>query len=297
MKRKVNRVGQSTLTVSLPSKWAREHGVNAGDEIDVAEEANCLTISKSLASQKKETTIEVKSKERFLRRFLVTPYVKGYEIIHVKYDDPAVHMLVREAMNRYLLGFEIVEHGKNHCVLKNIAEGIESEFDINQRRYLLQVKGIISNLIEAIERKDLEGVANVLVMDQTIDKLCLFIRRMLNTKGYSDDTKGKSLYYINNLVETVSDYCRYMAEKIKMTGRFPSKNVTEMLKLIEESFDLYYGLFYKFDRDKIVDFKGLNNRIKKRILESFDKKDSDAIFYHYLLSMAELEHNLSEELE
>ena len=35
MKRKVNRVGQNTLTVSLPSKWARKYNIKAGDEIVV----------------------------------------------------------------------------------------------------------------------------------------------------------------------------------------------------------------------------------------------------------------------
>ena len=38
MKRKVNRVGANTLTVSLPSKWAMKYGIKAGDEIEGNEE-------------------------------------------------------------------------------------------------------------------------------------------------------------------------------------------------------------------------------------------------------------------
>ena len=35
MKRKVNLVGQNTLTVSLPTKWARDNGIKKGDEINI----------------------------------------------------------------------------------------------------------------------------------------------------------------------------------------------------------------------------------------------------------------------
>ena len=38
MKRKVNLVGQNTLTVSLPTKWAQEHGIKKGIEVELLED-------------------------------------------------------------------------------------------------------------------------------------------------------------------------------------------------------------------------------------------------------------------
>ena len=46
MKRKVNRVGQNTLTVSLPSKWVKENDVKQGDELEIIEEHNKILLSK-----------------------------------------------------------------------------------------------------------------------------------------------------------------------------------------------------------------------------------------------------------
>ena len=40
MKRKINRVGPNTLTVSLPSKWAKRYGLRKGDEINLEEQTN-----------------------------------------------------------------------------------------------------------------------------------------------------------------------------------------------------------------------------------------------------------------
>ena len=44
MKRKINRVGQNTLTVSLPTKWVKKIGIKQGDELDIFEEGRNLTI-------------------------------------------------------------------------------------------------------------------------------------------------------------------------------------------------------------------------------------------------------------
>ena len=38
MKRKINLVGQNTLTVSLPTKWAKRYNLKKGDEVEVSEE-------------------------------------------------------------------------------------------------------------------------------------------------------------------------------------------------------------------------------------------------------------------
>lgn len=296
MKRKVNRVGPSTLTVSLPSKWAKQLGIKAGDEIEVEERANQLVIGRHKSPLKKEISIHVASPEHFLKRFLVTPYIKGYDSIKVSYDDPRVYSLVFDTMNTLLLGFEVVHHAKNECIIKNIADSIDDEYDNNQRKYFLHIKQVLSHLVEGVEKKDMQEIEHLLLIDATIDRLHLFMRRILNTKGYKDESKGKSLYYMISLLETVSDRCRDIARRIKTTQEFPPSHFVELLKLTEKNIELYYDLFYNFDRMKIIDLKKNNLIIQKKILEQFDQQKQPVAYYHYLLSIAELGHNLSEEM-
>ena len=45
MKRKIVKHGNSTLTVSLPSKWAKNNSLKQGDEIDVIENGKELILN------------------------------------------------------------------------------------------------------------------------------------------------------------------------------------------------------------------------------------------------------------
>src|SRR3989344_1233972 len=297
MKRKINRVGPSTLTVSLPSKWAKNLGLKAGNEIEVEERANSLVISNAKSPEKKEMTIHIPSADRFLKRILATPYMKGYDSIKVTYDDPKIYTQVQETITTLLIGFEIVQHDRNTCILKNIADSIDDEYDQNQRKYFLQVKTVIHQLIDALEKQDEQELEHVLLLDQTIDKLHVFMRRILNTKGYKDDTKGKSLYYIINLLETISDRCRDIARRIKETKTYPSQNFIELLKLIEKNIEFYYDLFYNPKNEKFFEIKQREEMMLHKIIEQTkNQKPSDFLYYHCLLAIAELMHNLSEEM-
>lgn len=284
------------MSVSLPSKWVKKYGVKAGDEVDVEEKGNTLTIAKEKSTAQKEITIEISSPDRFLKRFLVGPYIKGYDLIRVKYNNPEVYLLVQETMNRLLLGFEIVQHSKEECVLKNIVGDMSTEYDYNQRKFFLQIKTVVANLIEALEKKDKAALDHILLLDKTIDKLCTFMRRVLNTKGYKDDSTGKSLYFVNNLWESISDQCRNICKMIKETNKFPSDYFISVLKNIAECVEQYYQLFYKFDREKMADLKIAQMKIRKDIQKQLLDKKQDLILYHYLLSMIEAGHDIIEEL-
>ena len=52
MKRKVNRVGQNTLTISLPAKWAKNNNIKPGDELEIFEEPKLLMIHRKKARRK-----------------------------------------------------------------------------------------------------------------------------------------------------------------------------------------------------------------------------------------------------
>ena len=75
MKRKLNRVGQNTLTVSLPSEWAKTHNLKPGDDIELMESGNTLTISKSKIPEKREVTIEINESQGLFKRLILIQYL------------------------------------------------------------------------------------------------------------------------------------------------------------------------------------------------------------------------------
>ena len=91
MKRKVNRVGTNTLTVSLPSKWAKNHNVNAGDDIDLEESDTSLVISKTnIVRQGKKAKVDATKLGRIFNRTLLALYQHGYDEIKIHFDDPKI---------------------------------------------------------------------------------------------------------------------------------------------------------------------------------------------------------------
>jgi hypothetical protein len=58
MKRMANLVGNSTLTVSLPSNWTK-NDIKKGDELNVDLITDKITFSKSLLNDKKEAKINL----------------------------------------------------------------------------------------------------------------------------------------------------------------------------------------------------------------------------------------------
>ena len=75
MKRKVLRVGNASLAVSLPSKWVKAHGLKAGDEVEVIEEDD-LTIATTIGKTKgKEVSLQIDNYSYYtLSRYLTEVY-------------------------------------------------------------------------------------------------------------------------------------------------------------------------------------------------------------------------------
>src|SRR3989338_4074636 len=102
MKRKVAKIGSSTLMISLPNKWARQHSIKKGDEIEIEEQGKRLVISldKELELDKKE--IEIKEVGSIIGRILVALYKSGYDEIKIKYKDPRIIEFAQEKIRNAL---------------------------------------------------------------------------------------------------------------------------------------------------------------------------------------------------
>ena len=60
MQRKVNLVGQNTLTVSLPNEWVKKNHVQKGDEIEYLVDNEKIIFSKNkISKEKKEITLNI----------------------------------------------------------------------------------------------------------------------------------------------------------------------------------------------------------------------------------------------
>ncbi|MFQ5474248.1 MAG: AbrB/MazE/SpoVT family DNA-binding domain-containing protein, partial [Candidatus Nanoarchaeia archaeon] len=153
MKRKVVRHGPSSLTVSLPAKWAKAHNIKAGDEIDVLEEESELILSKEGRIKIKKSEIRLaKESERYIRSYIGKLYRAGYSEITVFYDNPDCIRKIRNSVNT-LLGADILETEANRCLIKVFTlEDTNVDFDKNLVNMLITLKTMFIILKEDISK-------------------------------------------------------------------------------------------------------------------------------------------------
>ncbi|MFC1753209.1 AbrB/MazE/SpoVT family DNA-binding domain-containing protein [Thermoproteota archaeon] len=159
MKRKVVKHGPSSLTVSLPMKWAKQQGIKAGDEIDISEEESELVISKEGKNKVKETEIRLtKESERYIRSYLGKLYRAGYSEITLFYDNPDCIRKIREAVNT-LLGADILETEANRCLVKVFTlDDTNVDFDKNLVKMLMTLKAMLGVIKEDVSKGSFSNV-------------------------------------------------------------------------------------------------------------------------------------------
>jgi antitoxin component of MazEF toxin-antitoxin module len=112
--RKVQFTGRSTYVLSLPKKWIEEMHLKAGDQVTLVRELdNSLSVIPIFTAARESlnevtTFISPRESGNTLRRKVVSIYLAGYNIIHLKIKsgrmNPELRDAVRELVRRNLVG-------------------------------------------------------------------------------------------------------------------------------------------------------------------------------------------------
>jgi phosphate uptake regulator len=303
MKRKVNLAGPTTLTVSLPSKWAKQHGIKKGDEIEVVEEGDKIIISTSPQSTKKETTIIIPKVEDYLARFLYSPYVKGYDVINIKYDDAKVYDKILET-SKLLMGFEIIENNPKSCRLVNISTKLEQNFDVLLGRLFLSGITFGKELLSRLKSDDWKNLRGLHEYELNVNRVSLFCRRVIQT-GSAGNVKYP-LYSIYSIIGNLEEFVDPFRDIIEMIGEKKvklSKKTTDILQdcilLQELNFKIFNQLSKGSDIASQLELFKEHKKVRNRIRHELGYFQNDAINSYICGKVAgsiEASHHISEEL-
>jgi phosphate uptake regulator len=133
MRRKINLVGVSTLTVSLPKKWVENQKLKKGDEIDLLEENNGLLLTtKPQLNQREILHLNITDLDRTSILIAIRgAYRAGYDEIHIQFDKQyVIHhrsgeqvkllSIIHNAVN-LLIGAEIISQDESGCIIKDFS--------------------------------------------------------------------------------------------------------------------------------------------------------------------------------
>jgi len=275
MKRKVIQLARRTHVVSLPSKWVKKYGVQKGDELDVAEYQERLTISTCSALAAKRTQIDISDlNSSLIWRYLNTAYTQGADEIELNFTNQTTTnprtgktsktLAEISRITDGMIGIEMIRHGKNFCTLKEISKAKQEEFENVLRRIFLILSLEAKDLLNSIKTKDLTIADNMKYSEANINKLCNYCLRFLNRKIYKNHTQTISHNRIITLLEEIGDLYFQTAEEFVKNPKIK----TQLIEKTNNLLDLFYKAFYDLTKENIIKAHNLRNQIKNDIKKS-----------------------------
>ena len=333
MKRKIIKQGHNTLTLTLPNAWVKKLNLKGGDEIDIVECENSLLINAKENSAPKHFEIDIRNfSVPLLWRYFQGAYRSGCDEIKIYFDPakreyedayhyytsqfeyarlgekippkPAIAM-IQEVTNRFI-GVDVVETGKNYCLVKEMAEVTVKEFENSLRRIFLSILQIFDRIMESIEKNQINTPSlckEIHTMDLTIDKLVDYCARILSKiSGQIPDRKKPTIFSSLFILELLGDEFKYIGKHIALSKK-PIKDILKMTKMIKEHFELYYRLYYSFSRENTMALGDHDTKIYGYFYSAKNsiRGESRSILAHlmniskYVLVLAEL--RIQQELE
>ncbi|MFH1848811.1 MAG: hypothetical protein ABH879_01340 [archaeon] len=276
MKRKIIELGKGCLVVSLPAKWASANGLRKGDELDVSEQGTSMVLGSQKHELHRKTEIEIPRNSLLIKRYLAAIYRSGYDEAKITFIDPGSLKLIQRAVNDILIGFEIVEQGKSHCILKSIAGGLEEEFDTLLRRSFLVTKSMAENTLEAIKKSDFGRMAETYVLETTNNKLTLFCQRMIVKYRWKESRDSAFLFVLVYQLEKIADEIKYICDYIAGNRIRPSDDIISLYEDMISILDLMYSNYYKFSTEtseEIADQKKAFMMKSEELYQKVHKKE------------------------
>ena len=257
IKRKVILHGPSTLTVSLPHKWVKTNNIKKGDELNINDQGNMLTVypgEENLLTKK--IKVDFSDLDHQSMRIITTVLHKsGYDEIEIIFKDPETVKVIQERINSRLIGYEIVEQQDNVCIVKNVSGDHLSELDALIRRSFLVTLSLAYNGLEEIKKRRTDKLKELLVLEETNNKLVNYCQRLLNKAPYKDE-KTIYAYVIIGFIERICDDYRDIIKIILAHGGFKiTSKVLGVYEKINALVQGYYDLFYKYSDEDFMKIK------------------------------------------
>ncbi|MFH1505702.1 MAG: AbrB/MazE/SpoVT family DNA-binding domain-containing protein [archaeon] len=287
MKRKIVLNGPSTLTVSLPAKWAKSNNIKKGDEVHVTDENNMLKISvqENFESNKK-TQVDVSGLSHAMTKSIIDMIHKsGYDEIEVFFDNAETVRILSERIQSTLIGYEIVEQSSKSCVIKSISNIQKGEFENLLRRVFRVTLSLAEGVLETVKNKDFTNINESLILEKTNNRLTNYCERILNKQSYKDE-KTVYLFHVLWLLESIGDDYRNM---IKFMGGLKNvevnKEIIKNIELVNGLLKMYYELFYKYNHQDMDVFRQKYKEVLKNLDNSAIRKDTDISINNHLHSI------------
>ena len=187
--RRIQFTGRSTYILSLPKKWMNEMNLKAGDLVNIMRDTNhsLSIVPNSLRSSDSlnEATAIIThiESENSLKRKVISMYLAGYNIMHLKAKSGRISPLqrdaIREVIRRNLVGTEIIADSSEIITVQVLLTLPELSINTAVRRMFLIATAMHKDAMSALGELNHELAEAVIKSDDEVDRFSLYILRNL----------------------------------------------------------------------------------------------------------------------
>lgn len=286
--RKVQKVGYSTITVSLPSKWVRQNDIKAGNLVFIVPETDgTLRIVPSDLARKEEAeeyivNADVCDEKRLLERLVVGSYILGRDVIRITSTNRirSEHIEEVRGIVKRLIGLGILEETSKNILLQCSIDPTKFQMDMLIRRLSLIASTIYSEAMQALLERDTALAKDAINREDEADMMFFLATRLLVLAQRKRDLAEKigltklvlipCTCLILQYLELIADYSADIAKHAIELEKYRAKLSKETLERIYHLGELTQTIFQKaVDCIFTGDLKIANNLLEMHeVLES-----------------------------
>ena len=283
--RKVQRVGASSLAVSLPNEWVKEVGLKKGQLVFFnKEKGNVLKIMTAGQIEKKsESTVELNGDfckdPKMLGRVLMGIYSLGYDGIKIVSSSRLSSEQVNKIrdVTRELMGIGIMEETPNSLLIQCSIDTTKFPINTLLRRLYIISSTMHREMIDSMPNFDVELASEAIRRDKEAYTMFWVIVRLLNScqrdKGIASqmdiDTPSLITWYrlIAQYLRLIADWSNKTAEKVVALNKSKERIGEELIQKIIEINERSYGVCH----EAINSFFSMDIQLANKAIETYQE--------------------------
>jgi len=292
--RKVQRVGHSTLAVSLPHEWVKEVGLRQGDLLmcNPEKDGALRLVPGSMAQRKAEVrecliNSDLCDESGMLERIVVGNYVLGREIIRVVSAKriKGEHLDEIRRTVRRLMGLGIIEETPTQVALQCSIDPVKFPIHMAMRRLYVIASTMHKEAIQALTERDLKLADETVRREEEADMIYWLIIRLASVAqqdkalarelGLEESMQILSSRVLVHFLERIGDWGELIAKNVLEIGAYGTKIKPLVIDSISQLSDLAQAVCHKamdcfFTGDVLL----ANSAIEtyKKIIETKEEK-------------------------
>ena len=315
IRRKIQRTGIATYTVSLPKTWVTRNEVQPGDSIFITEEADqslLLGLEKSTETIKEETLdLSKYPHEAELIRKFISLYLNGVHKVTFN-SSQGISKDVRKQIfdqTKKVIGFEIVEETREKIVLQDFFSATSFSLQ-NVIRRAFQLSQLMIEESLKILQEEVEIMDSINLWEEEVNRIYLLARRQINFALHNSPIMNKlnitvddcqDFIIIIGAIEKMADSFVRIAKnclKVKKTNKeintFAEQKFNQIIDVYDLALQCYFKRDFTLSNQVISTCEQLGEEIIN--LEKYKLLEEDKTTLYLILSTLKSKTNLINEI-